>query len=106
MTTSDVPSHPVPPPSRLHPVPFGRKGRQVTVKVISEDYEGGKKVDEVQSVLPGSKSVFNVDQRHSVLHVGGFPTSAKVQVSDNLGVRPRGGGLIPAKASARCIGNC
>ena len=51
------------------------------VKVISEDFEGRKKEDEVESILPGSKSVFNLDQARSVLHVGGFPTSAKVQVS-------------------------
>lgn len=50
------------------------------VKVISEVAGGREKVEEVESILPGTKSVLNINQEMSALHVGGFPTSAGVQV--------------------------
>ncbi|XP_014209765.1 laminin subunit alpha isoform X2 [Copidosoma floridanum] len=56
-----------------------RTGRNIKL-VINEDVGEGKvQAYEVEQSLPGSHSIFNLDQQKSKLFVGGFPPSFQVQ---------------------------
>lgn len=48
--------------------------------IVREDIgEGRDKEYETEKVLPGAYSIFNVDQEHSKLFVGGYPSSFNIQ---------------------------
>lgn len=48
--------------------------------IVREDIgEGRDKLYEKERVLPGSYYIFNVDQEHSKLFVGGYPSSFRIQ---------------------------
>nr|XP_031828013.1 laminin subunit alpha isoform X2 [Nomia melanderi] len=56
-----------------------RTGRNVQLIVREDIGEGKDKAYEKGYVLPGSYAIFNVDQEHSKLFVGGYPSSFNMQ---------------------------
>ncbi|XP_035729977.1 laminin subunit alpha-like isoform X2 [Vespa mandarinia] len=56
-----------------------RTGKNVKLIVREDIGEGRDKEYETEKVLPGSYSIFNVDQEHSKLFVGGYPSSFNIQ---------------------------
>lgn len=55
-----------------------RTGRNIKL-IVREDVGDGKHKDNVtEEILPGSHSIFNLDQEKSKLFVGGFPPSFQV----------------------------
>ncbi|XP_047345121.1 laminin subunit alpha isoform X1 [Vespa velutina] len=56
-----------------------RTGKNVKLIVREDIGEGRDKEYETEKVLPGAYSIFNVDQEHSKLFVGGYPSSFNIQ---------------------------
>ncbi|CAL7933589.1 unnamed protein product [Xylocopa violacea] len=58
-----------------------RTGKNVKLIVREDIGEGKDRLYETGHVLPGWHSIFNVDQEHSKLFVGGYPSSFNMQSS-------------------------
>lgn len=56
-----------------------RTGKNVKLIVREDIGEGKDRLYEKEQVLPGSLYIFNVDQEHSKLFVGGYPSSFGIQ---------------------------
>lgn len=56
-----------------------RTGKSVQLTVRAEKEAGEAEVTTKEAVLPGTFSVFNLDQDLSKLFIGGYPTAAKIQ---------------------------
>lgn len=56
-----------------------RTGKNVKLIVREDIGEGKDRLYEKGQVVPGSYSIFNVDQEHSKLFVGGYPSSFNMQ---------------------------
>jgi len=58
---------------------FFRTGKNVKLIVREDIGEGKDRLYEKEQVLPGSYYIFNLDQEHSKLFVGGYPSSFHIQ---------------------------
>lgn len=56
-----------------------RTGKSVRLTVRAEVEGGSEEVTVKETVLPGTFSVFNLDQELSKLYIGGYPSTAKIQ---------------------------
>ena len=56
-----------------------RTGKSVRLSVRVEKEGGEEEITTKEAVLPGTFSIFNLDQDLSKLYIGGYPPSAEIQ---------------------------
>lgn len=58
---------------------FRRTGKIAKLIIRHEGLGGQEEIYEKETIIPGTYSILNLDQEHSKLYVGGYPTGFKIQ---------------------------